>query len=248
MSAFTASIIAGLLFLSASVGHIGLNHHPKILSIISKVLLVLYTVAMFAFTLTSVTLGNQISVMFQSNGNWFTKIFNGDLTTSQTDFFINIAMMYPVGYACSSLVKSPKSIKKISASIITALVLSFSIEFLQFALPINRFPSLIDIVLNTSSGAIGSLAYIGTSKIINNFNYNLEMKRRNNNKDYQLDKVQTVFLSKNQNLENENKQNKDEISILKNEKKELEQEIKNLNKIKDKNNNLENDKSEKQAS
>ena len=119
---------------------------------------------------------------------------------------------------------------------------------MQFALPINRFPSLIDIVLNTSSGAIGSLAYIGTSKIINNFNYNLEMKRRNNNKDYQLGKVQTVFLSKNQNLENENKQNKDEISILKHEKNELEQEIKNLNKIKDKNNNLENEKSEKQAS
>ena len=125
MSAITASIIAGLLFLSASVGHIGLNHHPKILSIISKVLLVLYTVALFAFTLSSVTLGNQISVMFQSNGNWFTKIFNGDLTTSQTDFFINIAMMYPVGYAISSLTKTESSSKKLIFSVLTSLVLSF---------------------------------------------------------------------------------------------------------------------------
>ena len=60
-------------------------------------------------------------------------------------------MLFPIG----AFVLSQTQKKTLLKTILTALLVSVIIEFLQFALPINRTTELFDIVLNTLSGVIG---------------------------------------------------------------------------------------------
>lgn len=157
--------IVGLLFASIPVIHIALKNNPKALNIVSKIMLALYMLATITFTMTQVSIGQQnIIVNFAATGDWFSKVFDFSLANIQLkDFLINIALTYPIGYAVATNSKS--SGKGILYGLAAGFATGLMIEILQFSLPVNRYPSLSDIILNSFSGLIGSTACVATSKI-----------------------------------------------------------------------------------
>lgn len=182
-----AAAVTGVLFTSVPVLHIALKNKPKLLKTIAGVMLGIYMIALATFTMCQVGVGENVWINFAANGDWFSKTFNFSLANIQiTDFLINIALTFPIGYATATITKDKGPVNSILKGLAVGFLAGLTIELLQFALPVDRSPSLSDIVLNSLSGVIGSAAYVGTSKIydaVKNGSRKNKIKQRENTKD-----------------------------------------------------------------
>jgi glycopeptide antibiotics resistance protein len=71
----------------------------------------------------------------------------------KNNIIINLTMFLPFGLATAFLAKKHKLLK----ALIFGFLASLTIEFLQFALPINRTPELFDVAANTLSSVMGAI-------------------------------------------------------------------------------------------
>lgn len=86
--------------------------------------------------------------------------FNNPLTIATFEplgILINLFLLFPLGIIIPSLSKSKLNLYKV---ILMGFFTSFSIELLQFSLPILRYPELLDIINNTISVILGYLYYL----------------------------------------------------------------------------------------
>lgn len=138
----------------------------KILSIISFVLF-LICLGFLVFGNVSFKNGN-IVLTLQTNNKWFSMIFLWG-SFSVTNILLNIFMLFPVGAFCLCNFKKHTFIK----TLLISFVISVTIELLQFVLPVNRSTEILDVILNTLSGAIGYLYFYLVFKFSNNYKANL---------------------------------------------------------------------------
>jgi len=98
---------------------------------------------------------NQISFSLLITNKWFN---NEWIIASfgKLNIIINIFLCFPLGVAPQVLLKKPSFLKIISIGIL----FTFSIEFLQFTLPIYRNPELFDLLTNTLSVILGFYYYL----------------------------------------------------------------------------------------
>lgn len=69
---------------------------------------------------------------------------------------INLFLLFPIGFICPFIIKNCN----IAKVIIIGVIVSFTIEFLQFLLPIIRYPEVLDIINNTISVILGYMYYL----------------------------------------------------------------------------------------
>ena len=175
MNTLLAGLIVGTIFVASPIAHVGLRKHKKILNTLVISLTTIYTIFMFVFTLTQVRIGSNISIDIVNNGQWFSKNFNWNIFDLKlSDVFINLAMLFPCGYAVSHFTKNQKGWKRVLSGFVVGMALGFSIEMLQLCLPINRFPALSDILLNATSGMLGATTCVGATKIISKLEKDIE--------------------------------------------------------------------------
>ncbi len=167
MSTLLASIFALGLFSSTVAMHLACRNHPKLLNILPKIMLVMYSLLLVVLTTFTIDFTNGFNMFLNLKGDWFSKDLLTSLQTTTPDLILNTAMMLPIGYGVSHITKN-NSAKKAINSVAISLALSLGIEFLQFMLPISRVPSVLDVILNSASGLIGAGAYLTVNKIINN--------------------------------------------------------------------------------
>ena len=160
--------IVSVLFASIIPAHIALSKNKSVLNKTLNVLLPMYLVLLYFCTLSTIKIGATTTAQILTNGEWFAKTFSTNLTNiPKTDLLINLAMMFPIGFAVSAKNSNQSPLKTILKGLAIGALLGLSIELLQFALPINRNPSLSDIVLNGVSGAIGGIGCAISNAFIN---------------------------------------------------------------------------------
>lgn len=93
------------------------------------------------------------------------KLANNPLSISYVNIYniaINLLLFFPYGVIIPLINTKINLIKLITF----ALVLSFFIEFLQFLLPIIRYPEVLDVITNIISVILGYTYYLLISKIL----------------------------------------------------------------------------------
>lgn len=117
-------------------------------------------------------LGVFTNVDFNSSNVSFTLLITSDWANNTINIayfnfisiLINLFLLFPLGVILSFLFKSNKKFYKI---ILFGIFTSISIEFLQFLLPIIRYPELLDVLTNTISVILGYLYYLVIEKALN---------------------------------------------------------------------------------
>jgi len=126
-----------------------------ILKILMSILLLVYIFAIFVGTTAVITIKpTSMIIDYDFSIGWFSMSFLWAGSTKM-NFFINIIMMFPVGLFVFSFCKEYLVLK----TILFSFILSFIIETYQFILPVARNTEILDLILNTLSGAI-SAAYM----------------------------------------------------------------------------------------
>jgi glycopeptide antibiotics resistance protein len=121
-------------------------------------LFIFYLIVLFANTTGSMRFqNNSVTIEVILKGGWFDKeILMTWIPNEFGDFYRNIIMFVPLG-TFTTLIK-PSSFKKtMLITVIVAFCTSFLIEFLQFMLPIHRWPQISDVIFNTLSAIIGAI-------------------------------------------------------------------------------------------
>ncbi len=123
--------------------------------------LLLYSLLLFFGVLLEVKIYNHIiTFSLTITEAWFDK--NISLAFfDPLSILINLFLLFPYGVIIPKLTYKRQLIKVI----ITCIVVSIYIEFLQFSLPIKRSCELLDILNNLISGILGYLYYLLLRKI-----------------------------------------------------------------------------------
>lgn len=90
---------------------------------------------------------------------------------------LNILLLFPIGFTFPIFNKY-HSYKKI---ILFSFFVSLSIEILQFSLPIQRYPELLDILNNTFSGILGYQYYFIINTLMFRGEYNGKLSKQKTN-------------------------------------------------------------------
>lgn len=136
---------------------------------LSKIYLLLFFFLLIPGVLLNVEINSKyISFSWLYTQNWATN-------TPSIAFFdplmiiINILLLFPLGVIAPILVKNDK--KAFLKIIFLGFLTSFSIELLQFLLPIRRYPELLDIINNVISVILGYEYYIIVKLLSRGENY-----------------------------------------------------------------------------
>lgn len=164
-----AIIIVGLLFLVfPTLAMIVFLKNKKVLKIIGIIFFIIYLLGLMVLVFSKVTIYNNIvRVFFEFDNKWFNIYFLW-FDFGKINVILNLIMMFPV----SAFLFSQNSKNIFIKTMIVSFIISVSIEFLQFALPIGRCTEIFDVVLNVLSGLIGYLYF----KIVNLISNKIRVK------------------------------------------------------------------------
>ena len=144
----TILLIIGLL---GSAAFILFVNNRKVKLIIATLILSAYLAMLTLGVFTSGTHFSNLRIDF--TGKWAAKdIIWSPIPESNWGFFTNIIMLIPVGIYMGAFVEKP-----LWKSALVGLGTGFFIELMQFILPIERYPQVSDVWLNTVSVVIGCL-------------------------------------------------------------------------------------------
>ena len=130
-----------------------LKNHQKALKICTIILAVIFFAFLFIGTSAEVTLENKIvSAHYKFDGNWFNFKF-GFGSTGFINVLVNIFLLFPIGYIVFAFSEKHNFLK----CVLWALAISLVIETYQWVLPVPRGTEIIDLLLNTASGAVAYL-------------------------------------------------------------------------------------------
>ncbi len=129
-----------------------LKKHQKALKITSIVFFCVYFVCLFIGTTCDLEISaDKIFISFNFTEPWFSIDFLF-LDFSLDNMFVNLSMMFPLGFIVYVFAEKKPFVK----TILFALCLSLFVEFYQFILPIYRNTEITDILFNTLSGVISA--------------------------------------------------------------------------------------------
>jgi glycopeptide antibiotics resistance protein len=127
--------------------------------------LIIFLLALFLGVFTNVKISSDsVSFSLLITNHWFN---TNNFTIAYFSTFailVNLFLLFPFGYIYPSL--SKKKVKFYQV-LLAGFILAFSIEFLQFVLPIVRYPEVLDVINNTISVILGYLYYLLIKKIKN---------------------------------------------------------------------------------
>lgn len=165
------AIVLFIIFviLLPSVAIFILINKKQLLKIFGIVFFILYLIVLGSLVFGDVSFKNgNLILKFTTNTKWFNMYFVwGSFTKS--NLLLNIIMLFPVGAFVLALNTKHSFIK----TIVFSFVISFTIEVLQFVLPIQRTTEVLDILLNTLSGILGYLYYFLIYKFAKKYEINL---------------------------------------------------------------------------
>lgn len=122
-----------------------------------SILLIFYCILIFIGVFSKVEIGEKIIVGFYKINKNSERFFNFSIVThNYQDIVINLLMFIPFGFYVCSLFKKLAIIKTTCIGAVSSIF----IESVQYFLPEVRSAQLTDIVLNTLSCLIGSIAYL----------------------------------------------------------------------------------------
>ena len=167
MTISLAIMIVAICGSYVGISIIHLFNQKRAVSVIAKVVLGIYMCCLVVLTLLTASSfsANGLSIYKVTDAPWFGKdILLTFANVSKSDAITNLIMFYPMGYLISLLCKGSTKTKFLKGFVISILA-SFIIEFLQFALPILRAPSLSDLIFNSLSGLVGASAFVVIEKV-----------------------------------------------------------------------------------
>jgi len=130
-----------------------LKKHKKALKITAIFLAVVYFVLLFIGTTFKFKIkGDFVLINADFSHEWFSMRFL-PYSFAPRNVFINLAMMFPVGFLVYIFSKNRRFLK----TILFAFLLSIFIEFYQFLLPVSRTTEITDVLFNTLSGIISAV-------------------------------------------------------------------------------------------
>lgn len=145
--AFILAVVAPTVLVFA------LKKHPKALKITTIVFACVYFMCLFIGTTCKLKVSaDNILISFNFTEPWFSIDFLF-LDFSLKNMFVNLAMMFPLGFIVYVFSNKKPFIK----TIIFALSLSLFIELYQFILPIYRNTEITDIIFNILSGVASAI-------------------------------------------------------------------------------------------
>lgn len=125
--------------------------------------LIIFLLALFLGVFTNVKIGSDsVSFSLLITNHWFNTSNFTIAYFSTFAILVNLFLLFPFGYIYPSL--SKKKVKFYQV-LLAGFILAFSIEFLQFVLPIVRYPEVLDVINNTISVILGYLYYLLIKKI-----------------------------------------------------------------------------------
>ena len=153
MNTFLFLILAFVLaVVTPTVLVFALKKHKKALKITAIVFSCVYFVCLFIGTTAKLEISaDKITVAFNFTEPWFSIDFLF-LDFSLKNMFVNLAMMFPLGFIVYVFTNKKPFLK----TVIFALSLSLFIELYQFILPIYRNTEITDIIYNVLSGVISA--------------------------------------------------------------------------------------------
>ena len=117
---------------------------------------IIYFIMLFVGVFGKVDIDTQnISITFESNNSWFIASHFSWFSFDTINILLNLFMLFPLGAIVLASTKKHAFLKTVAFSFCTSLF----IEFMQFALPINRTVEVTDLLYNTLSGIIGFLFF-----------------------------------------------------------------------------------------
>lgn len=162
-------ILTVLFYLVVPVVILFTIRDKKVLFIIATVLISLFMIALFVMTLFDVSISKDVVTIYADfSGQWCSKNVHFSLLYGGIrDVVINLAMVIPMGgyIVIYNACFDKKHI--LLKCLIIGLIIGFSIEALQFILPVSRSIQLRDMLLNALSTVIGGIIYIVIYKIRN---------------------------------------------------------------------------------
>lgn len=163
VNAYVAAVIIGFCFLFIPFFVLFTFYNkPKILKSCAIILFFVYLISISILVFAKLEFnGNLICITFEQSASWFSLLFRVGVVSNKRQLFLNLLMMFPISVFVLVITKKDKFCYK--KTFILTLVLSFllsaCIEILQFVLPIDRTTEILDLVINTFSGALGFLFY-----------------------------------------------------------------------------------------
>ena len=154
-----------LVYILISILHI-INQKRNI-TLLFIIILSIYLICLIILTLcTASSLTSKgLSIKGVSGASWFGKdillSFSG---VTKSDAITNLIMLYPMGYLTALLCTGSLK-RRFFKGVLAGVLTSFIIEFLQFALPILRAPSLSDLIFNSISALLGALMFLAINKL-----------------------------------------------------------------------------------
>ena len=132
---------------------------PKdILRRLRHILLALYVVILFIGVTAHITIdGNILHVDYAFVKEWGDKdMFWGFDNLTFVDVALNLLMLIPIGAYIASSDKHRKVVHTILIACLVGMIISLSIETLQYILPVDRTVQFSDTVFNTISAGLGA--------------------------------------------------------------------------------------------
>lgn len=154
VSTLAIYILVGIFFfIIPPILYIFLSKHKKALYIIFSILFILYIIILLVGVFGSIQKNDDtttISLIFD-NSLWAKGNF-AIASSSAFNILVNLVLLFPLGEYIAIICKKP-----ILKTILISFACAFMIEFLQFLLPVSRTTELLDLILNTISGILGTL-------------------------------------------------------------------------------------------
>lgn len=117
------------------------------------IILIVYLAIIFVGTTAVIKFkSNSMIIDYDFTNGWFSMSFLW-FGSTKTNFFVNLIMMFPIGFFVFTFCKKHLILK----TILFSFILSLIIETYQFVLPVARNTEVLDLILNTLSGAISAI-------------------------------------------------------------------------------------------
>lgn len=141
--------------------------------LLNIIYLIGYSIILFLGLFLDVKINySSIYINLYFDNKWFNSPFIV-ASFSPLSLLINLFLLFPITSILPLLFKNITYIKIIILGFLTSL----TIEFIQFALPINRYPELLDILNNTISAILGYIYYLILKSIRSGVNDKLSKQK-----------------------------------------------------------------------
>ena len=130
-------------------------NNKKVLKIAGLISFIVYCLLLSVLVFGKINLTKTfVTISFENTIPWFSLNFIW-ANFGKTNVMYNLIMLFPV----AAFVFSQTTEKTFLKTILISFVLSFTIELLQFILPVYRTTEVFDVLTNTISGIIGYLYF-----------------------------------------------------------------------------------------